>query len=378
MPLTEAQRLVRETARRFAQEEILPHAQAWEAAGRTPAELFRKAGQVGLTAVCVPPQWGGAGADLVSYVLAIEEVAAADGGISNMLAGSNSPVAAALTQYGSDEQKRRYLVPLASGECLGAILLTEPQAGSDASNLRTRARRHGGGWRLSGTKAFITMGESAAFGLVIAVTDPAAGKRGIGCFIVPTDAPGYRVLRVEDKLGHRTCDTCLIALDDIELPAEALLGRADEGYRIALANLSVGRIGVAAQSVGMARAAFERALGYAKEREAFGQAIVQHQAVAFRLAEMSAKIAAARAMYLHAAALETAGRQSRTAASQAKLYASEMAEWVCSQAIQIHGGYGYLADYWVEKIYRDVRVTQIYEGTSEVQKIVIARELDRQ
>lgn len=376
MLLSEAQRLVQQTARRFAEEEILPHAQAWEAAGHTPAELFRKAGALGLTGVCVPEEWGGAGADLVSYVLAIEEVAAADGGISNMLAGSNSPVAAALTQYGTDEQKRRYLLPLASGQCLGAILLTEPQAGSDASNLRTRAERAGDGWRLNGAKAFITMGRSAAFGLVIAVTDPAAGKRGIGCFIVPTEAPGYRVLKLEDKLGHRTCDTCSIALDDIELPAEALLGRADQGYRIALANLSVGRIGVAAQSVGMARAAFERALAYAKEREAFGKAIFEHQAVAFRLAEMSARIAAARQMYLHAAALEMAGRDSRTAASQAKLYASEMAEWVCSQAIQIHGGYGYLADYWVEKIYRDVRVTQIYEGTSEVQKIVIARALD--
>ena len=376
MLLTEEQRAIRDTARAFATAEIAPYAAAWERDGGAPRDLYRRLGEIGLMGVCVPPEHGGAGADFVSYALAVEEVAAADCGVANMMAANNSPVAAAVAKHGTAVQKEACLSKLARGESIGAIALTEPHTGSDAAAIRTRARRRtGGGWTIDGSKSFITGGSTADLAMIVAVTDPAAGKRGITCFLCPTDRPGYRVVRKEAKLGHRTNDTCLIALDGLEAADEDVLGAPGAGLGIALGHLSAGRIGVAAQAVGTARAALDAARGYAHEREAFGKPIVEHQAIAFRLAEMATEVEVARQMYLHAAALESAGERSIREASMAKLFASEMAERVCSGAIQVHGGYGYLNDFPVEKLYRDARVLQIYEGTSEVQKIVIGRML---
>src|SRR5262252_9574836 len=345
MLLTEEQTLIRDTARAFAQEKVAPHVRAWEAAGEIPRALLAEMGKLGFMGMCVPAEWGGAGADMVSYVLALEEIAAADVGLSTVMSVNNSPDCAALLAYGSTEQKERWLKPLARGEILGAFCLTEPQAGSDASNLRTRADRRGNGWVLNGVKLFITSGRTADMALVFAVTDPKATKRGISCFIVPTKTAGYRVASIEKKLGQKSSDTCQIAFEECQVGADAMLGGEGEGYRIALANLEVGRIGIAAQAVGMARAAFELARAHASEREAFGTKIINHQAVQFRLADMATRIAVARQMVLHAAALKDADRPCLTEAAMAKLYASEMAEGVCSDAIQIHGGYGYVADY---------------------------------
>jgi alkylation response protein AidB-like acyl-CoA dehydrogenase len=280
-----------------------------------------------------------------------------------------------ILKFGTDAQKEQFLRPLATGEHIGAFALTEPQAGSDASSLHTRARRDGDDYILNGAKQFITSGRSGQVVIVFAVTDPDAGKRGISAFIVPTDTPGYKVLRVEDKLGQHASDTCQIAFEDMRIPAAYRLGAEGEGYKIALSNLEGGRIGIASQSVGMARAAYECARDYARDRQAFGKPIMEHQAVAFRLADMATQIHAARQMVLHAAALREAGRPALTEASMAKLFASEMAEKVCSAAIQTLGGYGYLKDFPVERIYRDVRVCQIYEGTSDIQRLVIARAL---
>ena len=377
MLLTEEQRAIRDTARAFAAAEIAPHAGAWERDGGAPRELYRRMGDVGLMGVCVAPEHGGAGADFVSYVLAMEEIAAADCGVANVMAASNSPVAAALSRHGTPAQQEAWLAKLARGEFIGAILLTEPHAGSDAAAIRTRARRRGdgAGWTIDGSKAFITAGATAELAMIVAVTDPAAGKRGITCFLCPTDRIGYRVVRRESKLGHRTNDTCQIALEGLEAGDDEVLGAPGAGLGIALGHLSAGRIAVAAQAVGTARAALEAARDHARERETFGKPIIEHQAVAFRLAEMATEVEVARQMYLHAAALEAAGENSIREASMAKLFASEMSERVCSGAIQIHGGYGYLSDFPVEKYYRDARVLQIYEGTSEVQKIVIGRML---
>ena len=375
MLLSEEQILIRDTARAFAREKIAPHVRDWEQAGEIPRSLLAEMGRLGFLGMCVPTEWGGSGADMVSYVVALEEIAAADGGLSTVMSVNNSPDCAALLAYGSPEQKAVWLKPMARGEILGAFCLTEPQAGSDASNLKTRAERRGNGWVLNGVKQFITSGRTADVALVFAVTDPAAPKRGISCFIVPTKTPGYRVASVEKKLGQKSSDTCQIAFEDCVVGADALLGAEGEGYRIALANLEAGRIGIAAQAVGMARAAFEAARAYANDREAFGTKIVNHQAVQFRLADMATKIAVSWQMVLHAATLRDAGRPCLTEAAMAKLYASEMAEEVCSAAIQIHGGYGYVSDYLVEKIWRDVRVCQIYEGTSDVQRILIGRGL---
>ena len=375
MLLTEEQELIRDTARAFAQEKVLPNVRAWESAGEIPRALLGEMGKLGFMGMTVPPEWGGAGANMVSYVLALEEIAAADGGLSTVMSVNNSPDCAALQAYGSPEQKEKWLKPLARGEILGAFCLTEPHTGSDASNLRTRAVRKGNGWVLNGVKQFITSGRTADMALVFAVTVPGSSKRGISCFIVPTRTPGYRVASVEKKLGQKSSDTCQIAFEDCQVGADALLGEEGDGYRVALANLSVGRIGIAAQAVGMARAAFELARAYAGEREAFGTKIINHQAVQFRLADMATKVTVARQMVLHAATLKDAGRPCLTEAAMAKLYASEIAEEVCSAAIQIHGGYGYVADYLAEKIWRDVRVCQIYEGTSDVQRILIGRGL---
>ena len=378
MTLNDEQRMIRDTARRFAESEIKPFAAEWDRQGGAPREIYRKLGAVGLMGICVPPEWGGAGADFVAYVSAMEEIAAADCGIANVMAANNSPVAAALLKEGTAEQKQRYLGGLARGDLVGAILLTEPDAGSDAANIQTKASRRGDRYFLNGIKQFITAGRTADLAMIVAVTDASAGKKGTTCFLAPTSAPGYLVVREEDKLGHRTCDTCQIALEDLELGQEDVLGPVGAGLRIALANLSLGRIGVAAQAVGCARAAYEAARTYARERHTFGKPIIEHQAIAFMLAEMATGIEVARHLYLHAAALEAAGVPSIKQASMAKLFASEMAERVCSNAIQIHGGYGVLNDFAVEKLYRDVRVLQIYEGTSQVQKIVIGREIARE
>lgn len=373
--LSEDQTMIRDMAREFARDRLQPGAAARDQTGEPPLDLLREMGQLGLLGMAVPQDWDGAGTDFVSYVLALEEIAAGDGAISTIMSVNNSPVCAALLRYGTEAQKQRYLRPLARGEWIGAFCLTEPQAGSDASALKTRARRDGDRWVIDGVKQFITSGKIAKVALIFAITDPAAGKRGMSCFVVPTDTPGYRVASVEKKLGQRSSDTCQLVFDGLAVGADALLGGEGEGYRIALANLETGRIGIAAQATGMARAAFEAAQAYAAQRQAFGTAIANHQAVGFRLADMATQIEAAHQLLLNAARLKDAGQPCLKEASMAKLFASEMAERVCSDAIQIHGGYGYLADFPVERIYRDVRVCQIYEGTSDVQRLVISRAL---
>ena len=377
MRLTSEQQQIRATARAFAQSEIAPHAAEWDRTGQVPRQLYTRMAEVGLLGVTVDPAYGGAGADFTSYALAIEEISAADGGISNMMAANNSPVAVAIEAQGTERQRQEYLTRLTAGEWLGSIHLTEPHTGSDAAAITTRAVRDGDEWVLNGQKAFITGGATSDLALIIAVTDPTAGKQGISAFITPTDNPGYRVLSREHKLGHRTNDTCQVAFDDLRIPATDLLGEEGRGLGIALGNLSLGRIGVAAQATGGARAALAAATAYAQERETFGKPIVDHQAVAFKLADMATEIEASRQLYLHAADRHDHGLDCAREASMAKLFASEMAERVASAAIQIHGGYGYLNDYPVEKIYRDVRVYQIYEGTSEVQRILISRQLER-
>ena len=376
MQLTAEQILIRDTSRRFAIEQMAPHIREWEAQQSTPRGLYREMAKIGLMGMTVNPEFGGAGLDFVSYALAIEELAAVDGGICNVMSANNSPVAAALDEYGTPQQKENYLRRITSGEWLSSIHLTEPQAGSDAASIRTRAVKDGDEFVIDGTKAFITAGASADLAMIVAVTDPDLGKRGITTFITPTDNPGYQVVRKENKLGHRTVDTCEVRFDEMRVPASDMLGEQGQGLRIALANLSLGRIGVAAQATGGARAAFDAAKNYANERETFGKKINHHQAIAFKLAEMATQIEAARQLYLHAADMHDKGLACAKEASMAKLFASEMAEKVVSDAIQIHGGYGYLTDYAIEKIYRDVRVYQIYEGTSEVQKIMISRLLD--
>ncbi|MDI4665577.1 acyl-CoA dehydrogenase family protein [Xanthobacter autotrophicus] len=375
MILTETQAEIRDAVRAFAQERLAPGAAVRDREHRFPREELSEMGALGFLGMLVPEALGGAATDLVSYALALEEIAAADGACSTIVAVHSSVGCMPIVKFGSEDQKRRFLPRLASGEWIGGFALTEPQAGSDAANLKTRARRDGDHYVLSGAKQFITSGKNGNLVIVFAVTDPDAGKKGISAFIVPTDTPGYEVVRVEDKLGQHSSDTCQLAFNDMRIPADLRLGAEGEGLKIALSNLEGGRIGIAAQCVGMARAAFEAAKAYARERVTFGKPIAEHQAVAFRLADMATRIAAARHMVLHAAALREAGQPCLTEASMAKLFASEMAEQVCSAAIQIHGGYGYLADFPVERIYRDVRVCQIYEGTSDVQRIVIARGL---
>jgi alkylation response protein AidB-like acyl-CoA dehydrogenase len=375
MILTPEQEMIREAVGSYAREQLAPHAAEWDRHGTFPREALAGLAALGLYGVCVPERWGGAGLDHVSLALALEEIAAGDGACSTIVSVQNSVVCGPLLAYGTDAQRERWLVPLARGEMLGAFCLTEPHVGSDAAAIRTSARRDGDHWVLDGTKQFITSGKNGDVALVFAVTDREAGKRGISAFIVPTDTPGYIVSRVEEKLGQHASDTAQITLDGCRVPAANLLGAEGEGYRIALANLEGGRIGIAAQAVGMARAAFEAALAYAQQREAFGKPIIEHQAVNFRLADMATQIEVARQMVLHAATLRDAGRPCLKEASMAKLFASEMAERVCSDAIQIHGGYGYVADFPVERIYRDVRVCQIYEGASDIQRLVIGRSL---
>jgi len=373
--LTDDQIMIRDTARQFSLDRLRPTAGERDRTQETPRDLLAEMGALGFMGMTIPEEWGGAGTDMVSYVLAMEEIAGGDGGISTIMSVNNSPVAAALYADGSAEQKERFLKPLARGEINAAFALTEPHTGSDASNLKTRAEWQGNKYVVNGAKQFITSGATAEINLMFAVTDPDAGKRGISAFIVPTDTPGYKVVRKEDKLGQRSSDTCALILEDMEVTPDLLVGEEGEGYRIALANLEAGRVGVAAQAVGMARHAYECAVDYAKERVSFGQPIIQHQAVAFRLADMATQIEAAHQLVLSVARLRDAGVPCLKEAAMAKLFASEMAEKVCSDAIQIHGGYGYLQDFPVERIWRDVRVCQIYEGTSDVQKMIISRDI---
>ncbi len=372
--LTEEQVAIRDMTRDFVAKEITPFAAEWDRTETVPLDTVYRIGALGLFGVTMPQEWGGAGADFLSYVLAVEELAYGDAGVCNMVCATNS-YGFKVRDYGTPEQKEAFLKPVASGKEIGCMLLTEPQAGSDAGNLRTRAERHGDTFVINGMKTLITSGRSADVACVLAVTDPAAGKRGISAFLVRTDWPGYKVLRVEKKLGHRTNDTCQIALENLEVPAENMLGRPDEGLKIALSGLDSGRVAVAAQGIGVARAAFDAALAYAQEREAFGKKIFDHQAVAFHLAEMATDIEVARQMCHHTASLKQSGVRCIKQASISKLFASQMSERVCSKAIQIHGGYGFVNGYAVEKFYRDARVFQLYDGTNEVQKILISREL---
>ena len=375
MILTDEQTMIRDMAHDFARDRLAPNAADWDRESRFPKDALAEMAQLGLMGMLVPPDWDGAGVDHVSYALALEEIARGDGSVSTIMSVHNSVACMPIYKYGSAEQKERFLKPLARGEFLGAFALTEPHAGSDAAAIRTKARREGNHYVLSGTKQFITSGKNADLVIVFAVTDPEAGRKGISAFIVPTNTPGFQVASVEKKLGQNASDTCQLVFEDCELTPDLLLGEEGEGYKIALSNLEGGRIGIAAQSVGMARAAFDAARDYAKERESFGKPIIEHQAVAFRLADMATQIEAAHHLLLNAAALRDAGQPCLKEASMAKLFASEMAERVCSDAIQIHGGYGYLNDFPVERIYRDVRVCQIYEGTSDVQRLVIGRAL---
>ena len=375
MILTDDQTMVRDMARRFATEQLAPKSAEWDETAHFPRDVVAQMGALGLMGMLVPEEWDGALTDTIAYACALEEIAAGNGALSTVMSVHNSVGCVPILRYGTEAQKETYLRPMARGEWLGAFCLTEPQAGSDASALRTRAVRTNAGWVLNGVKQFITSGKNADIAIVFAVTDPGAGKKGISAFIVPTKTPGWRVASIEKKIGQHLSDTAQIALENLEIPAENLLGAEGEGYRIALSNLEGGRIGIAAQSVGMARAALDAAVGYAQERVSMGKTLIEHQAVAFRLADMATRVEAGRQMVLHAAALKDAGQPALQAASMAKLFASEMAEKVASDAIQTFGGYGYTRDFPVERIWRDVRVCQIYEGTSDIQRMVIARAL---
>ncbi|WP_015867491.1 acyl-CoA dehydrogenase family protein [Variovorax paradoxus] len=375
MLLSADQEAIRDAVRDFSQAELWPNAPKWDREHSFPKEAHQGLAALGAYGICVPEEHGGAGLDYLTLALVLEEIAAGDGGTSTAISVTNCPVNAILMRYGNAQQKKQWLEPLAQGRMLGAFCLTEPQAGSDASSLRTTARKDGDGYVIDGVKQFITSGKNGQVAIVIAVTDKGAGKRGMSAFIVPTDAPGYSVARLEDKLGQHSSDTAQINFDGCRIPVENLIGAEGEGYKIALGALEGGRIGIAAQSVGMARSAFDVALAYAKERQAFGGAIFDQQAVGFRLAECATQLEAARQLIWHAASLRDAGRPCLKEAAMAKLFASEMAERVCSAAIQTLGGYGYVNDFPLERIYRDVRVCQIYEGTSDIQKLLIQRAL---
>lgn len=375
MLLTQDQQMIRDAVREFVAAEITPHAARWDKERHFPKNVHQGLATLGCYGICVPEELGGAGLDYLSLALVLEEIAAGDGGTSTVISVTNCPVNAILMRYGSPQQQQQWLAPLARGQMLGAFCLTEPHVGSDASALRTTAVREGESYVINGVKQFITSGKNGDVAIVIAVTDKAAGKKGMSAFLVPTSQPGYHVARLEDKLGQHSSDTAQIHFDNCRIPAANRIGAEGEGYKIALSALEGGRIGIAAQSVGMARAAFECALQYSKERESFGQPIFNHQAVGFRLADCATQIEAARQLIWHAASLRDAGLPCLKEAAMAKLFASEMAERVCSMAIQTLGGYGVVSDFPVERIYRDVRVCQIYEGTSDVQKIIIQRAL---
>ncbi|HEY0856021.1 MAG TPA: acyl-CoA dehydrogenase family protein [Albitalea sp.] len=375
MLLSEDHRAVQDAVRAYVQDRIAPQAAQWDRDGHFPKDELRGLAELGCYGVAVPAEWDGAGLDYLSLALILEEIAAGDGATSTVVSVNNCPVCSILMAWASEAQKERWLKPLARGEMLGAFCLTEPHVGSQADGLKTTAVRDGGDYVLNGVKQFITSGKNGDVAIVMAVTDKTAGKRGISAFIVPTTTPGYIVARLEEKMGQHASDTAQILFENCRVPAANLIGDEGQGLKIALSGLEGGRIGIGAQSVGMARAAFEAALQYSKERVAFGQPIFEHQAVQFRLGEMATKIEAARQLIHHAASLKDAGLPCLKEAAMAKLFASEMAESVCSAAIQVFGGYGYVNDFPVERIYRDVRVCQIYEGTSDVQKILIGRAL---
>ena len=373
MILTQEQEMIRDSMRDFAQERLAPFAGEWDRHHTFPAEALKELAALGAMGVVVPEEWGGAGMDYMSLVLMLEEIAAGDGATSTIVSVQNSLACGITMKYGSDEQKEQYLKPLARGDMLGCFCLTEPHTGSDASAITTRATRDGDHFVLNGVKQFITTGKYAQVAIVFAVTDKAAGKKGISCFLVPTETPGYIVARIEEKMGQKASDTAQIIFENCRIPASCLLGKEGDGYRIALSNLEAGRIGIAAQSVGMARSALDAAVRYAKDRVAFGVPLTGHQAVSFRIADMATQVDAARLMVWRAAMLKDAGKPCLKEASMAKMFASEIAEKVCSDAIQIHGGYGYTSDFPVERIYRDVRVSQIYEGANDIQRLVIGR-----
>jgi alkylation response protein AidB-like acyl-CoA dehydrogenase len=375
LELSDEQRMIRDMARDFARGEIAPQAEAMEKAGWITDDLVAQMGELGLLGMVVPEEWGGTYIDYVAYALAVEEISAGDGAVGALMSIHNSVGCGPVLNYGSQVQKDQWLVDLASGKTIGCFCLTEPQAGSEAHNLRTRAELHEGHWVLNGAKQFVSNGKRAKLAIVFAVTDPALGKKGLSAFLVPTDTPGFSVERSEKKMGIRASDTCAVTLNDCRIPEANLLGARGKGLSIALSNLEGGRIGIAAQALGIARAAFEAALVYARDRVQFGKPINEHQSIANLLADMHTQLNAARLLILHAARLKSAGLPCLSEASQAKLFASEMAERVCSKALQIHGGYGYLEDYPVERYYRDARITQIYEGSSEIQRLLIAREL---
>lgn len=375
MILTQEQEMIRDSMRAFAQERLAPFAAEWDKNHTFPAEALKELGELGAMGMCVPEEWGGAGMDYMSLVLTLEEIAAGDGATSTIVSVQNSLACGITQKYGTDQQKEEWLKPLARGEKLGCFCLTEPHTGSDAAAITTRADRDGDHFVLNGVKQFITTGKHAHMAIVFAVTDKAAGKKGISCFLVPTDTKGFIVGRTEEKMGQHASDTVQIIFEDCRVPATALLGKEGEGYKIALSNLEAGRIGIAAQSIGMARAAFEAAVRYAKERVTFGQPIIEHQAVNFRLADMNTLLDAARLMVWRAAALKDAGKPCLKEASMAKMFASEAAEKIASDAIQIHGGVGYTSDFPVERIYRDVRISQIYEGANDIQRLVIGRSI---
>jgi butyryl-CoA dehydrogenase len=373
MLLTEEQEQVRDIAREFAQRSLLPHSAEWDSQAVFPQEALRELGRLGFMGMTVPLEWDGAGSDYIAYALALEEIAAGDGAVSTIMSGHNSVGCMPLVAYGSPTQKEKYLRPMARGELLSAFCLSEPQSGSDAGAIRTRAERRHGSYILNGTKQFITSGKNADVALVFAATDLTLGKRGISCFIVETRQSGYCVGRIESKMGQHASDTCEVRFEDLSVGEENRLGAEGQGYHIALANLEGGRIGIAAQAVGMARAAYEIALGYAQERESFGKAIIEHQAVAFRLADMATQLEAAHQLVLHAAALRSQGLPCLKQASMAKLFSTEAAERICSDAIQTMGGAGYMTDYGVERIFRAVRGSKIYEGTNDIQRLLIGR-----
>ena len=373
--LTDEQRMIRDMAKDFAQEQLAPHAAQWEKDKWIPDAVVAQMGELGLLGMVVPEEWGGSFSDYTAYALAIEEIAAGDASTSTLMSVHNSVGCGPILAWGTDAQKQMYLRDLAAGKKIGCFCLTEPQAGSEANNLKTTAKLVDGKWILNGAKQFVTNGKRAHVAIMFAVTDPELGKKGLSAFIVPTNTPGFNVQPPEKKLGIRASDTCGILFDNCAIAEDHLLGPRGKGLAIALSNLEGGRIGIAAQALGIARAAFEAALAYANDRTQFGKKIIEHQTIANMLADMHTRINAARLLILHAARMRTEGMPCLSEASQAKLYASELAEWVCSKAIQIHGGYGYLEDYPVERYYRDARITQIYEGTSEIQRMLIARSL---
>tara|TARA_B100000676_G_C18069383_1_gene843269 strand:- start:1707 stop:2858 length:1152 start_codon:yes stop_codon:yes gene_type:complete len=371
--LSQEQRMIRDMAKDFARNELAPFASSWDQGETFPDSIYRRMGELGLMGMTVSEKWGGSEADTVSYAIALEEIAAGDVGTSTAMSVNNSLVCSGLEEFGSEQQKSKILKPLAKGEALGCFCLTEPHAGSDASAIKSKAYMDGNEWVINGTKQFITSGSKADYAIVFAVTDPEAGKKGLSCFIVPTNTNGYKVSRLEKKMGQRAHDTAQLIFEDLRLPPEQILGKQGEGYKIALSNLEGGRIGVASQALGAARAAYEHALEYAKQRVTFGKPIIEHQAVGFRLADMATEIEAARLLIHRAARMRDADMPCIKEASMAKMYCAEMAERVCSAAIQTLGGYGYLSDFPVERIYRDMRVCSLYEGTGDVQRLVIAR-----